>query len=405
MDLDPDWHWAISSILLLLGLIGYFGAARWRHALPTETDEAELPTFSLTNPWTGAIAQSVWSITAVAGAWSVSRSLPEAWHPVVFLLLLFGLGYMHWQAQRGRGEFWKHLGFWFTFPFLPLAWALEPLNRILENNYSAPHEQEPPPTPTPEDPRNPPPDQEGQLLLGLLSFGDKTARDVLISRVDMAAVPASASWEEVRRAIETSPYGRIPLYGKSPDDILGILYAKDLLPLLEQEPPTRPDWSKMARPALFISPTIPLTELLELLHRRNQPVAIVVDEFGGTLGMVTLENVMWEIIEEPGEDFAPSPQALGPGEYRLDGRTSLKELERLLGRPLFSEEEEEENRPETVAGLILYHTGRVPAEGEELLLPGGLRFVIEEATARRIRRLRLQVAHPTGRRNPDSHSA
>lgn len=386
--MDPEehasWSWIWGGILVLAGAGAYFGALQWRRGVhPAEESEGPL---ALLGALSAAIAQSVAAAALVLGWWWITEPLPRAWQPVCFLGLLGALSYVDWRARRPAPSLWRHIGLGVALAFLPLAWVLSPLVRTLERTlqrHMSPRQPAQMPQPETASARDP---EQAELITGLLEFRGKTARDVLVSRLDMAAVPATASWETVRQLIEETGYSRIPVYGESPDEILGVLYAKDLLELLQQSPPDPPSWIQMVRPALFVPPSTGLEELLRLFQQRRQHMAIVVDEFGGTLGLVTLRDVIDEIIGEPQEEqTVPSPQALGPGEYRLDGRTRLEDLEQLLGRRLGPEEP----ALETVAGLILYHAGRVPAAGDTLLIDR-FRFVIEEATSHRILRLRVQ---------------
>lgn len=224
-----------------------------------------------------------------------------------------------------------------------------------------------------------------QLVRGVVGFGDTYARSVMTPRIDMVCAPLEATREQLADLVLASAHTRIPIFRGSIDEIVGILHARDLLRAIVH--PDGRTLHEMLQPPHFVPETKPLSQLLRELQERHQEVAIVVDEYGGTQGMVTVEDLLEEVFGEIGDSdngFEPERVQLPDGSWRVAARTHLEELE-----PLFSIQVAEGDY-ETVGGLIFGMLGHVPRVGESVEAHG-LRFVVETADHRRARRVRVEA--------------
>jgi magnesium and cobalt transporter len=225
--------------------------------------------------------------------------------------------------------------------------------------------------------------EQGEWLWSIVGFRDSLARSIMTPRIDMICAPVDAALDVLADRFVESGHSRIPLYQDSIDNIVGVLHIRDVLRALRQpEPPTG---RELMKPPLFVPETKPLPELLKELQARFQQVAIVVDEYGGTAGLVTVEDLIEEIVGEIMDEHEALVAELEPLEngYRLDGRAHIELLDELFGV------EVEDPEYETVAGLIFSALGHVPEVGEaveEL----GLRFTVEAVADRRIQTVRIE---------------
>ncbi|HEV2846661.1 MAG TPA: hemolysin family protein [Thermoanaerobaculia bacterium] len=225
--------------------------------------------------------------------------------------------------------------------------------------------------------------QEGEWLWGIVGFGDTQARSVMTPRIDMICSPVDCSLEVLADRFVESGHSRIPIYEDSIDHIIGILHIRDVLRAARSPEPL--EVRDLLKPALFIPETKPLPELLKELQARFQQVAIVVDEYGGTAGLVTVEDLLEEIVGEimdEHEALAAELEPLENGGYRLDGRAHIELLDELFGVEI------EDPEYETVAGLIFSALGYVPQVGETVETHG-LRFTVEAVADRRIQTVRI----------------
>ncbi|HEX2253335.1 MAG TPA: hemolysin family protein [Thermoanaerobaculia bacterium] len=227
---------------------------------------------------------------------------------------------------------------------------------------------------------------EEEYVWGIVDFGDTQVRSVMTPRVDMVVASADAELDELAERFLESGYSRIPLYEESIDRIAGILHIRELLRGLRSDP--RPLARDLAKPAMFVPERKPLDELLREMQARFQQVAIVLDEYGGTAGLVTVEDLLEEIVgeifdEDEVAEEEPAPAPLADGSWRLDGRVHIDVLDELFDLDL------EEEPYETVGGLVLAACGYVPAEGETVE-HHGLRFTVEDVTGRRVRTVRVE---------------
>jgi CBS domain containing-hemolysin-like protein len=230
--------------------------------------------------------------------------------------------------------------------------------------------------------------EEGEWLWGIVGFGDTQARTVMTPRIDLVCAPLDASFDTLAERFVESGHTRIPVYEDSIDHIIGILHIRDVLRAIRSPEP--PALRELLKPPLFIPETKPLSELLRELQARFQQVAIVVDEYGGTSGLVTVEDLLEEIvgdIMDEHEALAAELEPLGDGAYRLDGRARIELLDELFGVEI------EDPEFETVAGLIFSTLGYVPQVGETVE-SHGLRFAVEGVADRRIQTVRVERIEP-----------
>jgi CBS domain containing-hemolysin-like protein len=229
------------------------------------------------------------------------------------------------------------------------------------------------------------------MLLGVFSLEDTTVEDVMTPRLDIVAVSASAEWPEVAAVVREGEHARIPVHRDSLDDIAGILYARDLAPILAGTRPRPQDWHSLIRPVPFVPESKSLAAQLRDFQRGATHLAIVVDEFGGTSGLVTLEDVLEEVVGEIHDEYdideEPAIEREGNRRFWVDGRLPLDDLSAALGVPF------ELDEVSTVGGLVYSELGRVPRPGEELAI-GGFKVVVEEVVRRRIRRVYFERLEP-----------
>ncbi|HVR96252.1 MAG TPA: transporter associated domain-containing protein [Thermoanaerobaculia bacterium] len=226
--------------------------------------------------------------------------------------------------------------------------------------------------------------QEGEMLWSIVDFGDTLVRSVMTPRIDIVCAPVDCSLDTLAERFIESGHSRLPLYGTSIDDIVGILHIRDVLRALRSPEPLAA--RDLIKPPLFIPETKPLGELLKELQARFQQVAIVVDEYGGTAGLVTVEDLVEEIVGEIMDEHEALVAELEPlenGAYRLDGRAHVELLDELFQVDL------EDPEFETVAGLVFSAIGRVPQVGESVDCYG-LRFTVEAVADRRIQTVRVE---------------
>ena len=227
--------------------------------------------------------------------------------------------------------------------------------------------------------------EQGEWLWSIVDFRDTQVRSVMTPRIDMICAPVESSLNTLAERFVESGHSRIPLYEDSIDHVVGILHIRDVLRAsrMPEPAPVR----ELIKPPLFIPETKPLGELLKELQARFQQVAIVVDEYGGTAGLVTVEDLIEEIVGEIMDEHEALVAELEPleggGGYRLDGRAHIDLLEELF------QVEVEDPEYETIAGLIYTFLGHVPLPGEKVDR-FGLRFTVEAVADRRIQTVRVE---------------
>ncbi|MDE7097299.1 MAG: gliding motility-associated protein GldE, partial [Muribaculaceae bacterium] len=233
--------------------------------------------------------------------------------------------------------------------------------------------------------------QEGkdkEMLEGILSFGEKEASEIMISRVDVTDIEYHADFKEVVDVIVKSGYSRIPVYDRTQDTIKGILYSKDLLPYIGIED-TMFKWQALIRDAYFVPESRSLDDLLEDFRKKKMHMAIVIDEYGDTQGIVTLEDVIEEIVGEIDDEYDESQnlyRKIGQDTYIFDAKIPISDFCRVTD----TDEEElgDIGDAETLAGLMLEIKGDFP-ENKESLQRGPFRFLIMQMEKHRITKIRV----------------
>jgi CBS domain containing-hemolysin-like protein len=232
---------------------------------------------------------------------------------------------------------------------------------------------------------------DGEVLLhGVFSLGDTEAQDIMIPRVDIVGIERDTAWSEVVDKVRSAKHSRLVVFDGTLDEVVGVLYAKDLLPaLLEDEEPSG-GWRALVRPTLFIPATKSVETQLREFRATRRHLAIVVDEFGGTAGMITLEDVLELIvgdIQDEGDAELPEVERGDGGRFWLDARVSLDALSDLTGHDF------RRGDVATVGGLVMEVLGRVPRAGESLVVEG-FRLVAERVVRRRIQRVYVEPVDP-----------
>lgn len=230
-----------------------------------------------------------------------------------------------------------------------------------------------------------------EMLEGILKFGDTTADEIMTPRVDITGVEMDMTFDEVMAIVLESGYSRLPVFGDSQDDIRGILYARDLLPYVDRKDPDF-KWQTLAREAYYVPESRMLDDLLEDFRRRRIHLAIVVDEFGGTQGLVTLEDVLEEIVGDISDEYDEEEvtyRRLRDDTYIFEGKTILGDFFRITGLDEADYEEVTEDC-ETLAGMLLAIKGDFPKEKESIAY-GRCRFMVLDITGHRIASVRVKV--------------
>jgi magnesium and cobalt exporter, CNNM family len=219
------------------------------------------------------------------------------------------------------------------------------------------------------------------MLLGVFSLADTTVAEVMTPRIDIIAVDTAADRDEVVTTLRSSEHARLLVYDGNPDAIVGVIYAKDILAIGPEDPRS---WRVLIRPAAFVPEGKTLDRQVRDFQRGPSHLAVVVDEFGGTAGIVTLEDILEQIVGEIQDEYdtdevAPI-QVVSEDQWRVEGSVALSELESALGHSF------DRDDVSTVGGLVLAEFGRVPRSGESIDVEG-YRVVVEHVVRRRVKRI------------------
>ncbi len=231
---------------------------------------------------------------------------------------------------------------------------------------------------------------ERQMLRNLLHFGDLTAGEIAVTRGDIIAVPSTISFDELVRAFADAGHSRLPVYGESLDEVVGMVHVKDVFVANIDETRDR-SLKALMRDPLFIPESMGVLDLLARMRADRIHLAIVVDEFGGTEGLVTIEDVVEEIVgdieDEHDEAEAGMLTLLDDGLWEADARLELEELQKTVDARLTAEDDE----VDTLGGLIFLMAGHIPEQGECVVHPSGWRLEAVDSDPRRIIRVRLHA--------------
>ncbi len=239
---------------------------------------------------------------------------------------------------------------------------------------------------------------ERQLLHKVIEFGDKTVRDIMVPRTKIVALPETASFADVKMLLREHKLSRLPVYRGTLDNVIGVLHAKDLFDLTDEEEKSF-ELSKYVDPPFLVPEFKRAEELFREMRRRHTHMAIVVDEHGGTAGLVTIENAIEELlgqIQDEYDEEKPGFEPAGDRTYVLEGALRLDDLEEQFGITLPRDE------AETIAGHLMLRFGRIPRKGERW--KGRFAdFVIEDATPTAVKRIRMILPQAPAPEKKEAH--
>jgi CBS domain containing-hemolysin-like protein len=239
---------------------------------------------------------------------------------------------------------------------------------------------------------------ERQMLRNLLHFGEQTAGDICVTRGDIMAVPSDISFDDLVSAFSDAGHSRLPVYGESLDAVIGMIHIKDVF-MANVDPSRDRSLTALMREPLFVPESMGVIELLARMRTERVHLAIVVDEFGGTEGLVTIEDVVEEIVGEIEDEHDDAEAAmltmLDDGLWEADARLELEELAQAVDPRLSSADDE----VDTLGGLVFLLAGHIPARGECVAHPSGWKLEAVDSDPRRIIRVRLHA--PGSERQPD----
>ena len=225
--------------------------------------------------------------------------------------------------------------------------------------------------------------EEEQMIHAVIELGDQRIHEVMVPRTSMITLAAEATLEQAIDTVIEEGHSRVPVYDKTIDEIIGILYAKDLLPLMKGTAEERPNLRSLLRVPVFVPESMSVDDLLHEFQRRKVHLAVVLDEYGGTAGLVTIEDLLEEIVGEIQDEYdeeEPMIVHLSDDEARVDGRADVDDLGELFGVELSLEDEDEYD---TVGGLVYHRIGGVPKPGDQVKV-SGLTLTVETTDGRRV---------------------
>jgi CBS domain containing-hemolysin-like protein len=228
--------------------------------------------------------------------------------------------------------------------------------------------------------------EESEMLHAIFDFGELLVRQVMIPRTEVTGVEADASLDEIIQVVTQTTYTKLPVYDNDLDQILGIIHVKDLLRVLSQQGEQEFNLRSLLRDPLYVPETLPVNELLHKFRQQHQHIAIVMDEYGGTAGLVTLEDLLEEIVGEvsdPFDETTPEIQTLADGTLLIDGLTLIEEVNQQLGLELHNP------HYDTIAGYMMGRLGRIPKVGDTVE-KGGVSIRVEAMDGLRIASLSIK---------------
>jgi len=232
---------------------------------------------------------------------------------------------------------------------------------------------------------------EREIIENVIEFGNITVREIMTSRVNIVAVPVNNSLEEVIQLIQEKGLSRMPLFENDLDNISGVIYSKDVLPYINSDMGEQLiNWKTIARKALFIPATKKLDDLLRDFQHEKTHIAIVVDEYGGTEGLVTLDDILEEIVGDIGDEYDDQEEKLYTrfknGVYIFDAKIDLDDLDEILNTSISSDDDEFE----TLGGLVYHLTERIPNVGERMIYKN-LEMTVHSVKNNRVKKLRIKL--------------
>jgi CBS domain containing-hemolysin-like protein len=343
--------------------------------------------------WAGArwnfwVAQSVGALLAISAAVGLVLVIIRTWLPWVGARLFAeGFLYRTWPLWRAVAAL-----------TLPLAWGAKALDAILHRVVGRTPQQvdeqaieEEIRTIVSEGHRGGLLEDEArEMIEGVIDLGDAYVSQIMTPRTDMHMVQVDVPWDQLLSDVIESGHTRIPVYDKTRDDIVGILYSKDLLPeLATGDPESRTPIRELVRKPLFVPETKPVDDLLQMFQQLRTHIAVVLDEYGGVSGLVTIEDVLEEIVGEIDDEYDPESveeiERIDQDTVEALGRTHIDEINEAMNLEL-----PEDGDYDTIGGLVFSELGRIPLPGEALVWQEKVRISVLEATRRRIDRVRIE---------------
>ncbi len=232
-------------------------------------------------------------------------------------------------------------------------------------------------------------EEEHELIQGIVDFKNVSVREIMTPRVDIISVSIQDNIDYLMKLISESGFSRIPLYKENLDNIAGIIYAKDLLPYLKNTDMRKTySLSKLAREAIFVPETKPIKDLLHEFQEKKMHIGIVVDEYGGTAGLISLEDILEEIVGDIRDEYDREEKQIvkvNDNSYLLQGRVQINELNDLLGEDFSSVNDDYD----TVGGFIFNHTGNIPRQGFHFV-HNNYKFTVKEVVNKRINKVLIE---------------
>ncbi|AZQ60630.1 gliding motility-associated protein GldE [Maribacter sp. MJ134] len=234
--------------------------------------------------------------------------------------------------------------------------------------------------------------EEQKILQGIVSFGNTDTKQVMRPRIDIFSLNDQMKFPEVLEEIKKNGYSRIPVFSDNIDNVLGVLYVKDLLPYLDRK---SFNWTSLIREPYFVPENKKLDDLLSEFQEKKNHLAVVVDEYGGTSGIVTLEDIIEEIVGDISDEFDDEDlifSKLDDFNYVFEGKTALKDFYRVVKLEDETPFEENKGESETIAGFVLEIAGSFPKRGEQVVFEN-YKFVVESLDKKRLKQIKVILPH------------
>ncbi len=241
--------------------------------------------------------------------------------------------------------------------------------------------------------------QERLMLANLLKVGELRVDDVMVPRADIVAADETMPLGELVALFKEAQHSRLPVYRETLDDPTGLVHIKDVLGLMEAKGDGSYRWgdaslAQIKRPLLFVPPSMPVLDLLVKMQTTHMQLALVIDEYGGTDGLVSIEDLIEEIVGDIADEHDEEEASVRrdpAGAFIADARIDLEDFKSQTGLSLALEDDEEAEDIDTLGGLVIYLLGRVPQRGEIVAHPAGYEFEVLEADPRRVKKLRIRA--------------
>jgi CBS domain containing-hemolysin-like protein len=348
------------------------------------------------------LASTLFVAAGTLYAWERFAPLEPAWPELLVVVLTLACAMavtnvcLPWAIARVGAERFLYYTWpcwrWLSWPMIPLIWSARSLviilrrvtGRKLQQDDEDSFEEEIRTIVTEGHREGLLEEEAREMIEGVMELRDVVVSHIMTPRTDMSMLQVHQPWEEVLDYVTSVGHTRIPVYDKNRDDIVGILYSKDLLPELAKgaDEPQRP-LGELLRKPLFVPESKAVNELLQLFQQIRTHIAIVLDEYGGTAGLVTIEDLLEEIVGEIQDEYdeeEPMIVRLSDDEARVDGRASVDDL---VGLFEISPALEDDDEFDTVGGLIYHRVGGVPSPGDQVQVDG-LRLTVESTDGRRV---------------------